>query len=63
MMGNVVFVVSYEREPDEVFTRRCKAEAYIDKELKRLPHLYGCYFHIDEYELDTTEGSDGWYNV
>ena len=62
-MGNVVFVVSYEREPDEVFTRRCKAEAYIDKELKRLSHLYPCYFHTEMYELDPTEGSDGWYNV
>jgi hypothetical protein len=63
MMGNVVFVVSYEREPDEVFTRRCKAEAYIDKELKRLPHLYPCYFHIEMYELDPTEWCDGKDNA
>ena len=55
MMGNIVFVVSYEREPEEVFTRRCKAEAYIDKELKRLPHRCPNIFHIDVYELDPTE--------
>ena len=55
MMGNIVFVVSYEGEVDEVFTRRCKAEAYMDKELAINPNLYPCYFHIDVYELDPTE--------
>lgn len=54
-MGNIVFVVSYEGEVDEVFTRRCKAEAYIDKELAINPNLYPNIFHIDVYELDPTE--------
>ena len=62
-MGNVVFVVSYEGEVDEVFTRRCKAEAYIDKELAINPNLYPNIYHIDVYELDPTEGSDAWYNA
>ena len=59
MMGNVVFVVSYEGDVDEVFTRRCKAEAYIDKELKINSFIHAHEFHIDVYELDPTEGSDG----
>tara|TARA_B110000037_G_scaffold56393_1_gene68911 strand:- start:225 stop:407 length:183 start_codon:yes stop_codon:yes gene_type:complete len=60
MMGNVVFVVStVTGELDEIFTRRCKAEAYIDKELKRLPHLIAMDYHIDVYELDTMEDCDG----
>ena len=55
MMGNIVFVVSYEREPEEVFTRRCKAEAYIDKELAINLNLTAQAFHIDVYELDPME--------
>ena len=58
-MGNVVFVVEYRGELDEIFTRRCKAETYIDKELKRLPRLTAPDFHIELWELDTTEDSDG----
>jgi hypothetical protein len=53
MMGNLVFAVSLDGEVDEVFTRRCKAEAYIA--LQSNQNLY----HIDVYELDPTEGSDG----
>ena len=55
-MGNVVFVVStVTGELDEIFTRRCKAEAYIDKELAINPNLYPNIFQIDVYELDPTE--------
>ena len=54
-MGNLVFAVSYEGEVDEVFTRRCKAEVYIDKELAINPNLTAQAFHIDVYELDPTE--------
>ena len=53
MMGNLVFAVSLDGEVDEVFTRRCKAEAYIDRKL--YPNIY----HIDVYELDPTEDCDG----
>ena len=58
-MGNVVFVVKYKGQLDEIFTRRCKAEAYIDKELKRLPHLIAMDFHTELRELDTMEDCDG----
>ena len=53
-MGNIVFVVSYEGDVDEVFTRRCKAEAYIDREVATT-NLTAQAFHIDVYELDPTE--------
>ena len=62
-MGNIVFVVSYEGDVDEVFTRRCKSEAYIDKELAINPNLSAWNFHTEMYELDPTESSDGWYNA
>tara|TARA_R100000541_G_scaffold7593_3_gene15224 strand:- start:4485 stop:4661 length:177 start_codon:yes stop_codon:yes gene_type:complete len=58
MMGNIVFVVSYNEEVDEVFTRRCKAEAYIEKESAINPAL-GQGFHIDVYELDPEESQYG----
>jgi len=59
MMGNVVFVVEYRGELDEIFTRSGKAKAYIDKELKRLPHLTAEDFHTELWELDTMEDCDG----
>ena len=61
MMGNIVFVVSYENETGAsgVFTKRCKAEAYIDRELAINPYITAQAFHIDVYELDPTEDSDG----
>ena len=59
MMGNVVFVVEYKGELDEIFTRSGKAKAYIDNELKRLPHLTAMDFHTELWELDTMEDCDG----
>jgi len=59
MMGNIVFVVSCNGDVDEVFTRRCKAETYIDKELAKDVRTQCCEFHIEVYELDPTESQYG----